>query len=428
MSESSIQEITAREILDSRGNPTIEVDVRLRDGSFGRAAVPSGASTGTHEAVELRDGDPQRYLGKGVQTAVRNVNTILRPALLGMEAGDQVALDHTLIELDGTTNKSKLGANALLGVSLAVAKAAAVHRGEPLFQYLGKEHPTLLPIPMMNILNGGTHADNNVDIQEFMVFPVGATSFAEALRMGAETFHHLKQVLKGRGLNTSVGDEGGFAPNLRSNGEALEVILEAIHQAGYRAGEDIYLALDPAASEFYEEGRYQLRSEGKSLTAEEMVAYYQSWMEQYPILSLEDGLAEDDWEGWKILNATLGSQIQIVGDDLTVTNINRLQRAIEEDCMNAILIKLNQIGTVTETLETVELAQAHDYGVVISHRSGETEDTTIADFTVAGGAGQIKSGSASRTERICKYNQLLRIEELLGSEARFAGREVLGGA
>jgi enolase len=428
MSESSIQEITAREILDSRGNPTIEVDVRLRDGSFGRAAVPSGASTGTHEAVELRDGDPQRYLGKGVQTAVRNVNTILRPALLGMEAGDQVALDHTLIELDGTTNKSKLGANALLGVSLAVAKAAAVHRGEPLFQYLGKEHPTLLPIPMMNILNGGTHADNNVDIQEFMVFPVGATSFAEALRMGAETFHHLKQVLKGRGLNTSVGDEGGFAPNLRSNGEALEVILEAIHQAGYRAGEDIYLALDPAASEFYEEGRYQLRSEGKSLTAEEMVAYYQSWMEQYPILSLEDGLAEDDWEGWKILNATLGSQIQIVGDDLTVTNINRLQRAIEEDCMNAILIKLNQIGTVTETLETVELAQAHDYGVVISHRSGETEDTTIADFTVAVGAGQIKSGSASRTERICKYNQLLRIEELLGSEARFAGREVLGGA
>jgi len=280
---------------------------------------------------------------------------------------------------------------------------------------------------MMNILNGGTHADNNVDIQEFMVFPVGAASFTEALRMGAETFHHLKQVLKDRGLNTSVGDEGGFAPNLRSNDEALEVILEAIHQAGYRAGEDIYLALDPAASEFYEDGRYQLRSEGKSLTAEEMVAYYQSWVAQYPILSLEDGLAEDDWEGWKVLNAALGSQIQIVGDDLTVTNINRLQRAIDEGCMNAILIKLNQIGTITETLETVGLAQGHAYGVVISHRSGETEDTTIADFTVAVGAGQIKSGSASRTERICKYNQLLRIEEALGSEARFAGREVLGG-
>lgn len=428
MSESSIQEVTAREILDSRGNPTVEVDVRLEDGSFGRAAVPSGASTGTHEAVELRDGDPRRYLGKGVQTAVRNVNTRLRPTLLGMEAGDQVALDHTLIELDGTPNKSKLGANALLGVSLAVAKAAAAHQGQPLFRYLGKDYPALLPIPMMNILNGGSHADNNVDIQEFMVFPVGATSFAEALRMGAETFHHLKQVLKGRGLNTSVGDEGGFAPNLRSNEEALEVILEAIHQAGYRAGEGIYLALDPAASEFYEKGRYQLRSEGKSLTAEEMVAYYQSWVEQYPILSLEDGLAEDDWEGWQILNAALGSQIQIVGDDLTVTNINRLQRAIEEGSMNAILIKLNQIGTVTETLETVELAQAYDYGVVISHRSGETEDTTIADFTVAVGAGQIKSGSASRTERICKYNQLLRIEEVLGSRARFAGREVLGGA
>ncbi len=427
MSESSIREITAREILDSRGNPTIEVDVRLGDGSFGRAAVPSGASTGTHEAVELRDGDPRRFLGKGVQTAVRNVNTILRPALLGMEAGDQVALDHTLIELDGTPNKSQLGANTLLGISLAVAKAAAVHQGQPLFQYLGKDHPTLLPIPMMNILNGGTHADNNVDIQEFMVFPVGAASFTEALRMGAETFHHLKQVLKDRGLNTSVGDEGGFAPNLRSNDEALEVILEAIHQAGYRAGEDIYLALDPAASEFYEDGRYQLRSEGKSLTAEEMVAYYQSWVAQYPILSLEDGLAEDDWEGWKVLNAALGSQIQIVGDDLTVTNINRLQRAIDEGCMNAILIKLNQIGTITETLETVGLAQGHAYGVVISHRSGETEDTTIADFTVAVGAGQIKSGSASRTERICKYNQLLRIEEALGSEARFAGREVLGG-
>ncbi|NOZ03532.1 MAG: phosphopyruvate hydratase [FCB group bacterium] len=426
MSKSKIASVKGREILDSRGNPTVEVDVLLSDDSFGRAAVPSGASTGEHEAVELRDGDKKRYLGKGVQKAVQNVNQILGPALIGKEAGDQEQIDRLMIELDGTPNKSRLGANAILGISMAVARAAAASTGIPLYRYLAKDDATTLPIPMMNILNGGSHADNNVDIQEFMVFPIGAGSFSEALRMGVETFHHLKQVLKKQGLSTSVGDEGGFAPNLRSNEEAIGVILEAIEKAGYTPGKDIYIALDPAASEFYTSEGYRLSSEGRLLNSEEMVAYLKSLVDKYPIVSIEDGLAEDDWEGWKLLNAELGSRIQIVGDDLTVTNPQRLQRAIDEKCMNAILIKLNQIGTVTETIEAVQLARANRFGVVISHRSGETEDTIIADFAVAMGMGQIKTGSASRTDRICKYNQLLRIEEELGEAAKFPSMEVLG--
>ncbi|MAD52430.1 MAG: phosphopyruvate hydratase [Candidatus Marinimicrobia bacterium] len=425
MSDTHITHIHAREILDSRGNPTVEVDIQLNDGSFGRAAVPSGASTGEHEAVELRDGG-DRYMGKGTEQAVRNVNATLGPALIGHDALDQCNVDNLMIELDGTDNKSKLGANAILGVSMATAKAAADHKGLPLFQSLGDENASTLPIPMMNILNGGSHADNNVDIQEFMVFPIGAESFSQALRIGTEIFHNLKSVLKAKGLNTAVGDEGGFAPNLRSNEEAIEVILEAIEKTGYSSGKDIFLALDVAASEIYNNGAYHLDSENKVLSAEEMVSYYKDLLKKYPIVSIEDGLDENDWDGWQKMNAELGNSIQIVGDDLTVTNIPRLQRAIDEKSMNAILIKLNQIGTMSETIDTIALAKANNYGTIISHRSGETEDTIIADFAVAMNAGQIKTGSASRTDRICKYNQLLRIEETLGKRADFPGKEVLG--
>ena len=423
---SAIEIIHAREILDSRGNPTIEVDIKLKNGSRGRAAVPSGASTGEHEAIELRDGDKKRYLGKGVCKAVTNINTIIADTLKGFDATNQSQLDTIMIDLDGTENKSKLGANALLGVSMAASRAAANYYGLPLFQYLGGENAVLLPIPMMNILNGGSHADNTVDIQEFMVFPFGASTFSQALRMGVEVFHHLKLVLQSREMSTAVGDEGGFAPNLSSNEEALEVILEAIHNARYKAGRDIFIALDVAASELYKDGKYQLESEGKSLSSKDMVNYLSGFVEKYPIISIEDGLSEDDWEGWTHLTAELGEKIQIVGDDLTVTNKSRLRRSIDEKCMNAILIKLNQIGTVTETMEAVELAKDADFGAVISHRSGETEDTTIADFSVAMGMGQIKTGSASRTDRICKYNQLLRIEEQLGNKAVLADMGVLG--
>ena len=423
---SAIEIIHAREILDSRGNPTIEVDIKLKNGSRGRAAVPSGASTGEHEAIELRDGDKKRYLGKGVCKAVTNINTIIADTLKGFDAINQSQLDTIMIDLDGTENKSKLGANALLGVSMASSRAAANYYGLPLFQYLGGENAVLLPVPMMNILNGGSHADNTVDIQEFMVFPFGASTFSQALRMGVEVFHHLKLVLQSREMSTAVGDEGGFAPNLSSNEEALEVILEAIHNARYKAGRDIFIALDVAASELYKDGKYQLESEGKSLSSKDMVTYLSGFVEKYPIISIEDGLSEDDWEGWTHLTAELGEKIQIVGDDLTVTNKSRLRRSIDEKCMNAILIKLNQIGTVTETMEAVELAKDADFGAVISHRSGETEDTTIADFSVAMGMGQIKTGSASRTDRICKYNQLLRIEEQLGNKAVLADMGVLG--
>ena len=423
---SAIEIIHAREILDSRGNPTIEVDIKLKNGSRGRAAVPSGASTGEHEANELRDGNKKRYLGKGVCKAVTNINTIIADTLKGFDATNQPQLDTIMIDLDGTENKSKLGANALLGVSMAASRAAANYYGLPLFQYLGGENAVLLPIPMMNILNGGSHADNTVDIQEFMVFPFGASTFSQALRMGVEVFHHLKLVLQSREMSTAVGDEGGFAPNLSSNEEALEVILEAIHNARYKAGRDIFIALDVAASELYKDGKYQLESEGKSLSSKDMVNYLRGFVEKYPIISIEDGLSEDDWEGWTHITAELGEKIQIVGDDLTVTNKSRLRRSIDEKCMNAILIKLNQIGTVTETMEAVELAKDADFGAVISHRSGETEDTTIADFSVAMGMGQIKTGSASRTDRICKYNQLLRIEEQLGNKAVLADMGVLG--
>ncbi|MEC8915265.1 MAG: phosphopyruvate hydratase [Candidatus Neomarinimicrobiota bacterium] len=423
---SAIEIIHAREILDSRGNPTIEVDIKLKNGSRGRAAVPSGASTGEHEANELRDGNKKRYLGKGVCKAVTNINTIISDTLKGFDATNQSQLDTIMIDLDGTENKLKLGANALLGVSMAASRAAANYYGLPLFQYLGGENAVLLPIPMMNILNGGSHADNTVDIQEFMVFPFGASTFSQALRMGVEVFHHLKLVLQSREMSTAVGDEGGFAPNLSSNEEALEVILEAIHNARYKSGRDIFIALDVAASELYKDGKYQLESEGKSLSSKDMVTYLSGFVEKYPIISIEDGLSEDDWEGWTHLTAELGEKIQIVGDDLTVTNKSRLRRSIDEKCMNAILIKLNQIGTVTETMEAVELAKDADFGAVISHRSGETEDTTIADFSVAMGMGQIKTGSASRTDRICKYNQLLRIEEQLGNKAVLADMGVLG--
>ncbi|MBV54534.1 MAG: phosphopyruvate hydratase [Candidatus Marinimicrobia bacterium] len=421
-----ISKVSAREILDSRGNPTVEVDVHLADGTIGRAAVPSGASTGTHEAVELRDGDQSRFLGKGVLKAVANVTDIIGPAVAGMDAGNQRELDKALIDLDGTENKGNLGANSILGVSMAVCRAAAASSGISLFQHLSDGKAHLLPIPMMNILNGGQHADNNVDIQEFMIFPVGAHSFSEALQMGTETFHHLKTVLKSKGLNTSVGDEGGFAPNLRSNEEALEIILEAAGKTGYSIGNDLVLALDVAASEIHKDETYHLESEGKVLTADELIDYYASLVEKYPIVSIEDGLGEDDWDGWQKLNSALGSKIQNVGDDLTVTNGVRLQRAIDEKVMNAILIKLNQVGTVSETIDTIRLASENGLASVVSHRSGETEDTIIADFTVAMGVGQIKTGSASRSDRICKYNQLLRIEEELGSAARFPGMEVLG--
>ena len=423
---SAIEKIHAREILDSRGNPTVEVDIILKNGIIGRAAVPSGASTGDHEAIELRDKDNSRFLGKGVRSAVNHINTTIADALKGMDVTKQVEIDQQMINLDNTHNKSNLGANALLGVSMAAAHTGAKTTGKPLYQYLGGDTAKVLPVPMMNIINGGSHADNTVDIQEFMVFPFGATTFSEALRMGTEIFHQLKSVLKSKGMNTAVGDEGGFAPNLSSNEEAVEVILEAIEKTGYNAGKDIYLALDVAASEIYDNGKYNLDSEGRSLSSNEMVDYLGSLIKKYPIVSIEDGLHEDDWDGWNHMTAELGSTIQIVGDDLTVTNIKRLQRAIDENSMNSILIKLNQIGTVTETIQAVELARNAGFGAVISHRSGETEDTTIADLSVAMGMGQIKTGSASRTDRICKYNQLLRIEEELGSDAVLANIGVLG--
>lgn len=428
MAESHIVRVSAREILDSRGNPTVEVDVFLEDGSFGRASVPSGASTGTYEAVELRDGDPNRYMGKGVSRAVENVMRRLAPAVTGGDALDQSAVDELLIDLDGTPDKSRLGANAILGVSMAVARAAADHRDLPLFRHLAGNNPTVLPAPMMNILNGGKHADNNVDIQEFMIFPLGAGSFRESLQMGVETFHQLKSVLKSRGLSTAVGDEGGFAPDLRSNEEAIEIILEAAEKTGYKTGEHLFLALDSAASELYDRDRssYHLKSEGKVLDSGQMVDYYRDLVSKYPIVSIEDGLSEDDWEGWTELTRALGDSTQIVGDDLTVTNKTRLAKAIEHGAINAILIKLNQVGTITETIRTVEAARKAGLAAVISHRSGETEDTTIADLSVALGTGQIKTGSVSRTERTAKYNQLLRIEEMLGVEARYPGREVLG--
>jgi len=419
-----IEDIHAREILDSRGNPTIEVDVLLECGVMGRAAVPSGASTGEHEAVELRDGDKGRYLGKGVRKAVSNVNDVIAPELLDMDALDQAALDRVMIELDGTPNKAKLGANAILGVSLAAARAAANAVELPLYSYIGGVNARTLPVPMMNILNGGAHADNSVDLQEFMVMPVGAKTFSDALRMGTEVFHSLKKVLSSRGYATSVGDEGGFAPNLKSNVEAIEVILEAIEKAGYKAGTDAMIALDPAASEFYKDGKYVFKkSDGSKKSSEEMVAFYADWVRQYPIISIEDGLSEDDWNGWNILTKELGNKVQLVGDDLFVTNTERLSRGIKERIGNSILIKVNQIGTLTETLEAIEMAKKAGYTAVISHRSGETEDTTIADIAVATNAGQIKTGSASRTDRIAKYNQLLRIEEELGGMAKFPGRD-----
>ena len=426
MTKLKITHIFGREVLDSRGNPTVEVDVQLQDGTVGRAMVPSGASTGEHEAVELRDKDKNRYLGRGVQTVVNNVNTFIADHLVGMDANNQADIDQAMIDLDGSPNKSNIGANAILGVSMAVARATAESIDQPLYSYLGGEQSNMLPIPMMNILNGGSHADNNVDIQECMGVPIGADSFSSALQMGVETFHHLKSVLKRKGLNTSVGDEGGFAPNLRSNAEAVEVILEAIEKTPYVLGKDLFLALDVAASEIYKDGFYHLASEKKQYSSEEMVDYLTSLANQYPIISIEDGLDENDWQGWQQLNRVLGDHVQIVGDDLTVTNLTRLQRAIDENAMNAILIKLNQIGTVTETIQAIELAKANHYGAVISHRSGETEDVIIADFSVAMGMGQIKTGSASRTDRIAKYNQLLRIEEALGSSAQFPGKEVLG--
>jgi enolase len=425
MPYANITHIHAREVLDSRGNPTVEAEVTLADRNKGRAIVPSGASTGEHEAVELRDGDKKRYLGKGVLKAVENVNGKIAKALVNMDPTNQRALDQRMIELDGTENKSHLGANAILAVSMAVARAAAGY-GRPLYVYLGGAAANTLPVPMMNILNGGAHADNNVDFQEFMVMPVGAKSFSEALRWGVEVFHTLKGVLKKRGYNTAVGDEGGFAPSLKSNVEAIEVVLEAIQQAGYKPGEQIAIALDPAASEFYQDGKYVFKKSDKSTkSSEEMIRFWAKWANDYPIVSLEDGLAEDDWNGWQMLTKELGSKIQLVGDDIFVTNIKIFERGIEQGIANSILIKLNQIGTVSETLDAIDLARRNGYTSVISHRSGETEDTFIADLAVATGAGQIKTGSASRTDRIAKYNQLLRIEEELGSSARFLGLKAL---
>uniref|UniRef100_UPI003BA94F36 phosphopyruvate hydratase n=1 Tax=Tepidibacillus infernus TaxID=1806172 RepID=UPI003BA94F36 len=418
-----IADVYAREVLDSRGNPTVEVEVVLESGAFGRAIVPSGASTGAHEAVELRDGDKDRYLGKGVLKAVENVNNIIAPEVIGMDALDQVGIDEFLIQLDGTPNKGKLGANAILGVSLAVARAAADALGVPLYTYLGGFNAKTLPVPMMNILNGGKHADNNVDIQEFMVMPVGAENFREALRMGAEIFHNLKLVLKAKGLNTAVGDEGGFAPNLSSNEEAITTILEAIQKAGYKAGEDVYLALDVASTEIYKDGKYHLEGEGVVKTTDEMIDFYEDLLNKYPIISIEDGLAEDDWEGWKKLTERLGKRVQLVGDDLFVTNTERLARGIEMGTSNSILIKVNQIGTLTETFDAIEMAKRAGYTAVISHRSGETEDSTIADIAVATNAGQIKTGAPSRTDRVAKYNQLLRIEDELSYISRFGGKQ-----
>jgi enolase 1/2/3 len=417
-----IMDVHAREILDSRGNPTVEAEVTLASGKSGRAIVPSGASTGEHEAVELRDGDEQRFLGKGVLKAVENVNGEIANALAGMAADDQRALDSKLIELDGSPNKERLGANAILAVSMAAARAAANEYGMPLYRYLGGAGANVLPTPMMNILNGGAHADNNVDFQEFMVMPVGAATFSEALRWGVEVFHTLKAVLKKRGYNTAVGDEGGFAPSLKSNVEAIEVVLEAIQQAGYKAGEEIAIALDPACSELYKDGKYVFKKSDKSSkSSEDMARYWAKWVNDYPIVSIEDGLAEDDWEGWKVLTDLVGKKIQLVGDDLFVTNTERLQEGIDKGVANSILIKVNQIGTVSETLDAIDLARRNGYTSIISHRSGESEDTFISDLAVATGAGQIKTGSASRTDRIAKYNQLLRIEEELGASARFLG-------
>ncbi|MEG1930789.1 MAG: phosphopyruvate hydratase [Anaerovorax sp.] len=422
---SYIDDVLAREVLDSRGNPTVEVELYLEDGSMGRAIVPSGASTGAHEAVELRDGDKDRYLGKGVQKAVDNVNDIIAEEIIGMNVFDQVGLDKFLIELDGTPNKSRLGANAILAVSMAAANAAAESIGLPLFQYLGGVNAKLLPTPMMNILNGGEHADNTVDIQEFMIMPVGATSFKEGLRMGAEVFHSLKSVLKAKGMNTAVGDEGGFAPNLSTNEEAIQVILLAIEKAGYKAGEDIKIALDVAASEMYdsESKIYTLKGEGVKKTAEEMVSYYEMLVSKYPVISIEDGLSEDDWDGWKLMTEKLGDKVQLVGDDLFVTNTERLEKGIQMGVANSILIKVNQIGTLTETFDAIEMAKKAGYTAIVSHRSGETEDVTIADIVVGLNAGQIKTGSLSRTDRIAKYNQLLRIEELLDISAEYAGNK-----
>lgn len=420
---SVIESVYAREVLDSRGNPTVEVEVALESGAEGRAIVPSGASTGAFEAVELRDGDKSRYLGKGTQNAVNNVNDIIAPELEGLDAFDQPGIDGLLLELDGTPNKGKLGANAILGVSMAVARAAANEIGLPLFQYIGGVNAKQLPVPMMNILNGGEHADNNVDVQEFMILPVGATCFKEGLRMGAEVFHALKKVLGEKGLACGVGDEGGFAPNLGSNREALELIVEAIKSAGYEPGKDVMLGLDVAASEMYNEEakKYVLAGEGKELTAAEMVDLYEDWTTNFPIITIEDGLDEEDWDGWKVLTERIGKKVQLVGDDLFVTNTERLERGIEAGVANSILIKVNQIGTITETLDAIEMAKRAGYTAVISHRSGETEDTTIADLAVAVNAGQIKTGAPSRTDRVAKYNQLLRIEEIVGDQARYCG-------
>lgn len=422
---STIVHIQARQILDSRGNPTVEAEVITEDGGFGRAAVPSGASTGIHEAMELRDGDKKRFLGKGVENAVAHVNTLIASALEGLEVSDQIALDHTMIELDGTHNKVKLGANAMLAVSLAAARAAADELGMPLYRYVGGVNACTLPIPLMNILNGGAHADNSIDFQEFMIMPVNADSFSEALRMGVEVFHHLKSVLKHAGYSTNVGDEGGFAPNIRSNEEAIETVLKAIEQAGYKPGSDIYVAMDAATSELYnpETGLYTFKkSDKRELDKAGMVAYWKHWTEQYPILSIEDGCAEDDWEGWKMLTEAIGAKVQLVGDDLFVTNVNRLREGINQSVANSILVKVNQIGTLTETINAIQLATANGYTNIMSHRSGETEDSTIADLAVAMNSGQIKTGSASRSDRMAKYNQLLRIEEELGEQALFNGR------
>jgi enolase len=423
---SKIIEIIGREVLDSRGNPTVEAEVRLESGSVDRGISPSGASTGSREAIELRDQDPKRYAGKGVLKAVENINTTIKNALLEQNANEQEQIDKIMINLDGTENKENLGANAILAVSLACAKASAQEEGLPLFRYLGGNAPFTMPLPMMNIINGGSHADNNVDVQEFMVLPVGAPNIREAIRYGAEIFHALKSVLKSNGLNTNVGDEGGFAPDLSSNHAAIEMILKAIEKAGFKAGKDIYLGLDVAASEFYRDGKYHLDSEKKVLNAEQLTDYLADWVEKYPLISIEDGMAEDDWDGWKILTERLGKKVQIVGDDLFVTNTKILERGIKNNIANAILIKLNQIGTITETIAAIKMAKEANYGTIISHRSGETEDTSIADLAVATGAGQIKTGSLSRTDRVAKYNQLIRIEEMLGNQTEFFGKAFLG--
>jgi enolase len=422
---SQIIGIRGRQILDSRGNPTVEVEVFTEQGAMGRAAVPSGASTGVHEACELRDGDKSQYMGKSVMQAVNNVNTVINEEIKGMYVEEQRSVDQKMIELDGTPNKSRLGANAILGVSLACAKAAAMESGQQLYRYLGGCGAYLLPVPMMNILNGGSHADNSIDFQEFMIMPVGAPTFAEALRMGAEVFHNLRGVLKSKGMSTNVGDEGGFAPNLGSNDEAIQVVLQAIEKAGYRPGEDVFIGLDPASSEYYlpEENVYQLKwSSGEKLTPAEMVDFWKNWVDKYPVISIEDGMAEDDWDGWKLLTDTIGDRCQLVGDDLFVTNVERLQMGLDRKVANSILIKLNQIGTLSETIDAVNLAMRNSYTAIVSHRSGETEDTTIADLVVALNAGLIKTGSASRTDRICKYNQLMRIEEALGDQAEYLGK------